>query len=144
MESHTHPDFESLAHLDHKKWLPFHENNPLGFRIRGHGKGHGDLGAWDNGTWDSGGKELILSHSRTPPQKGLPFYKNNPLGFRIKGHGHGADMGTWGLLGDMGTGDWGTRGLRTKTYSRGHGMGVGTGGRKAWGARLNTINETTL
>ena len=33
------PDFESLARLNHKKWLPFHENNPLGFRIRGHGGG---------------------------------------------------------------------------------------------------------
>ena len=45
----------------------------------------------------------------------------------------GGDTGTWGLE-DLGIGDWGTRDLRTKTYIKGHGMGLGTGG-------LNTINE---
>ena len=34
-------DFESLAHPDRKKGIPFRESNPLGFSIRGHG---GDMG----------------------------------------------------------------------------------------------------
>ena len=47
MESLTRPDSESLAHPDHKKRIPFHENTPLGFGIRGHG---GDMGPWGHGT----------------------------------------------------------------------------------------------
>ena len=42
-------DFESRA--PPQKGLPFYENNPLRFRMRGHGGEHGDLEAWGHGDW---------------------------------------------------------------------------------------------
>ena len=80
MESLTHPDFFSLAHPDHKNWIPFHEKTVSGL-VLGDMGGTWDLGAWANGTWDWLGRKLIFLTRAPWPKIGW----NNPLGFKIRG-----------------------------------------------------------
>ena len=65
--------------LSHSPWIPFHESNPLGFSIRGHG---GDMGTWGHGTTGLGteGARNWFWVTRAPwPQKLNTLPWNQPL-----------------------------------------------------------------
>ena len=80
MESLTHPDFFSLAHPDHKNWIPFHEKTVSGLVL-------GDMGG--HGTWGHGPTGLGIEWAGNwffltcAPWPKIGW--NNPLGFKIRG-----------------------------------------------------------